>query len=100
MSVLEGEKMEEIKSTLRIQGRNWTVKIVDPSEIEDDHGESDFRNNELRIAADADIHGNLIHELFEIINFYFELELPHSKIKTLESAWNQILMDNGLSFHE
>ena len=39
-----------------------------------------------------------LHEIIEQINYNYELELPHNKITTLETALYQILHDNKLIF--
>ena len=38
----------------------------------------------------------LFHEIFEAIDFHFELKLPHQTIAILETALYQILSDNNL----
>jgi hypothetical protein len=92
--------MEEIQGTLRLQGRDWTVKIVDPAEIDGDHGQAEFTTLTIKLSADLDIKASLLHEILEVINFYFELKLPHWKIKALESGLTQALGDNKITIHK
>jgi hypothetical protein len=38
----------------------------------------------------------LLHEIFEALNYHFDLELTHEAISTLETGFYAILKDNGV----
>jgi hypothetical protein len=38
----------------------------------------------------------LIHEIFEALNYHFDLELTHEAISALETGWFTVLHDNGV----
>ncbi len=42
----------------------------------------------------------VFHELMEITNEIYELELPHYKIQIIGSAWHQIFTDNNLYYYK
>jgi hypothetical protein len=55
--------------------------------------------NSLEIEIDSGLpiqnqESTLIHEIFEAINYHYELKLEHNIISTLESALYQVVKDN------
>jgi hypothetical protein len=88
--------MEKIQGSLKIQGRDWTVKVVSPADIKGNWGLTCFDSQTIKLAANLDIKATLIHEIIEVINFYAELKLPHWKIKALENGIVQALRDNKI----
>ncbi len=44
----------------------------------------------------SQMESTVVHEIVESINFLYELELPHTKISTLETAIYQVFSDNKM----
>jgi len=91
----------EIQEKYKIAGLWVPVLVVDATILGDDRGRLQTINGELTILLADNMGGQmrettLIHEIFEAINFLFEIDLEHNKISTLEAAWYQVLKDNFL----
>jgi len=80
---------------LRIAGRDFRVSIVEGLA---DFGSSDLNNQIILLMKEQTDEGKFsaaIHEVIEMVNSIYDLNLPHQTIQTLEAAAFQIIKDNN-----
>ena len=86
---------------MNIAGYDYTLKSA-PSQ--EDGGMDDLGRLHLGkqiIIVDTDTHTQqqettVVHEIFEALNFHYELKLPHNQISILETGWYQVLKSLGM----
>lgn len=89
-----------IPKKIKIQGQEFEIKFK--KEIESGNmncGSTLPYKNIIWIDSElpkAQQEATLIHEILEVLNQYFELNLEHNKISTLENGLYQALNDNNL----
>ena len=96
-----------IPKTLKIGGLNFDV-VVEPHRRRDHGVDSSASENctYQKIWLDSEAQksdgmmDDLIHEVIEVINCLYDLELSHQTITTLGEALHQVLRDNRLVFFE
>jgi len=96
-----------IPKTLKISGLNFDV-VVEPHRRRDHGVDSSASENctYQKIWLDSEAQksdgmmDDLIHEVIEVVNCLYDLELSHQSITTLGEVLHQVLRDNRLVFFE
>ena len=96
-----------IPKTLKIGGLSFDV-VVEPHRRRDHGVDSSASENctYQKIWLDSEpqkpdgMMDDLIHEVIEVINCLYDLDLSHQTITTLGEALHQVLRDNRLVFFE
>jgi hypothetical protein len=84
--------------TINIGGKQYQISLSPRMANGEDHPAS-FIPRRSRIAIDSELDAQqqyscLWHEIIEVINWTYELNLEHRTITTLENAIYQVLKDN------
>lgn len=80
---------------VRIMGCDYSVEVSDELQTFDHAGICKLHSDEIVIGSGvANKMPILIHELTEAINYRLELNLKHSKLSQIASAFYQMLVDN------
>ena len=85
----------QVPSKLVIGPHTWTVKFVEPKELNGDLGETDSIALEIKICTGlkkSQLQETLIHEIFHTIN----MALPEETITFLAPAIYQAFRDNKI----
>ena len=96
-----------IPRTLKIGGLNFDV-VLEPHRRRDHGVDSSASENctYQKIWLDSEAQksdgmmDDLIHEVIEVVNCLYDLELSHQTITTLGEVLHQVLRDNRLVFFE
>jgi hypothetical protein len=83
-----------IKGKIHIAGRDFEVSLVNGLV---DAGNSDTPNQKILICAEQTRENQesaVLHEVIEIINSIYDLNLEHQTIQTLEAALYHVYRDN------
>lgn len=81
---------------LKIGGRKFSIEYIKGLA---DNGSTDFDNNIILIKDNMSVDNKLstvLHELLEVINETYDLNLSHQTIQTLEAGLFQVIKDNKL----
>ena len=84
----------KLPTRLNILGNHWRLKVKPLAECPDFRGKALFRSHVIEITDDNAKLCTVIHEIFEILNDSFELELPHTTITALETGMFAVLKGN------
>jgi hypothetical protein len=79
---------------IKIGGKTFIVKFIDGL---GDYGSTDFDTQTILIRngmTEENKLSTLIHEILEVLNDTYNLELKHQTIQTLEAGLFQIYQDN------
>jgi len=88
-----------IPNKVKFLGHEYGVMQVPANDLEGGNGEAWLKKCQIKIDRDlpeSRKEAVLIHEILELIDAHFELELPHQKIETLEECLYVILKETGL----
>ena len=88
-----------IPKVLNIGGQHYKVELKSFIDGQDCSGYTHLEMNRILINKDMvkrQQETTLIHEIIEVINFQYELNLSHNVIQSLEAAMYQTLKDNRL----
>lgn len=92
----------KIPKTIKIAGHIYTIEFRENRENQDgnEHPASSFsRVNKIWIDKNQVVERQescLVHEIIEMLNYDFQLELKHQTISLLEAGIYQVLKDNNL----
>ena len=84
---------------MNILGRNYELNFEKTYNEMYRYGDFDQYKNIIRIANDIpedEKIATVLHEIIEALNYYFELNLEHPKIMSLEAGLFQVLKENGV----
>lgn len=90
-----------IPEKVKIGGHIYAVDLVSPNEVEGNNGVTWLKLQKILIDKDVPKDRQdsvLIHEIIEVINNDYELELPHRTIQCLEEVLHQVIKDNPSVF--
>lgn len=90
----------KIPKKLKIAGYEYSVEFSeDLARDKDLFGDFNGRMQRIRIEKSLTKErqfGVLLHEIIEAIDYHYQLELEHNKIKAFETALYQVLKDNDM----
>lgn len=92
-----------IPNNVKIGGHTYCIELVSPNIIEGDNGQTWLKLQKIRIDKDLPQDRKdsvLVHEILEVINSDYELELPHKTIQCLEELIHMVIKDNPKVFKE
>ena len=86
----------KLPKTIKVSGQTYSIDIIDSLA---DCGSTTFNTQKILINGnqnDSRKQTALVHEVLEILNETYDLNLPHQTIQTLEAGIYQIIVDNKL----
>ena len=90
----------QMPSNLKIGGFQWNVKEVENLMNDREHlGEMAPRTQEISIekgSSEQQKEETLLHEIIEVLNWMYNINLEHYQIELLGVSLHQVLKDNDL----
>lgn len=88
-----------IPDSVKILGHVYEIHEVSASELQGGNGETWLKFCKIKIDKDlpqSRKESVLLHEIIEVINSHFQLEIEHKSIECLEECLYAILKENKL----
>jgi hypothetical protein len=85
-----------IPDKVKIGGHTWEVKTIHEDEMQD-NAITYFNSHTIKINGTkpkSRQESAFIHELIEVINFHYGINMEHQNIEILEETLYQVIIDN------